>query len=133
MSGYPRPSPALAHVWSLLYSVILPPPFQKRRLLVSFYFLPFTMTSGTSFVLRQQSFSSDSFCCFKGIILILCHLIPCLWFRWTPLQLLSPSAVIKACSFFQSLEECVFLQALVGGCFSFLFEKKAELSCLARS
>lgn len=91
--------------------------FQKRRLLVSFHFLPFIMASGIPYGLllgvRYRPFSSNSFPCFKGMILILQHLIPCLWFRHPSFQLLSLSLIVKACSFFSILRNAYFYRPWV--------------------
>lgn len=67
-------------------------------------------------------FSSDSFCCFQGMILML-YISFCVCGSDGFV-----SAPLSICRFFfQSPKECVFLQAPVGGCFSFLFEKRLSI------
>lgn len=101
--------------------------FQKRRLLVSFHFLLFIMASGIPCGLllgvRFRPFRSDSFPSFKGMILILRHVIPCLCFRCLSLQLLSLSLVIKAYSFFSLLRSAYFCRLWSGAWLSFLFNR----------
>ena len=120
----PRQRSGVQVVLTLWWSAFLL--FQKRRLLVSFHFFPFVMTSGILYGLlfgaRYRPFSSDSFPCFKGMILILKHLIPCLWFRHPSLQL-SLSLVIKACSFLSLPRSAYFYRLWWGVWFSFLFER----------
>lgn len=92
---------AAVAAWSLLYSVIFPPSFPQRCLST---FCHSQWLLALLFGLRQRPCSSDSFCCFRGMILILYHLIPCL-----VLMAFSPSAVIsKPVLFSVSWGVCIF-------------------------
>lgn len=104
------------------------PPFSKEEVVGIFPLFDIHSGFWHSIWVSCGPFSSDSFPCFKGMILILPHLSPCVWFRCSSLQLIISCQSIF---FFQCTEGCIFSQVLVGRVFFSFW--KAILSCFARN
>lgn len=125
MSIYCRPSGSSGMGVVLAAWLLMLPPHSSEELLACFCFLSFRMASGIPYQLpfgdRCGPFSYDSHPCFKGIILTAQRPVPCLWFSHPSLQLYSLSLISKV-YFFQSNQDCIFLQALLWGVFSRLFK-----------
>lgn len=116
MSIYCRPSGSSGMGVVLAACLLMLPPHSSEELLARFCFLSFIMASGILYQFplgdRCGPFSYDSHPCFKGIILTAQRPVPCLWFSHPSLQLFSLSLIIEV--FFQSNQDCIFLQALWG-------------------
>lgn len=87
------------------------PPFSKEEVVGIFPLFDIHSGFWHSIWVSCGPFSSDSFPCFKGMILILPHRSPCVWFRCSSLQLIISCQSIF---FFQCTEGCIFSQVLVG-------------------